>query len=462
MAAKETYSLDQGKKLLDPAIGPKKYWNILNTFLQRNKIPIIPPLWENGNFVIDYAKKAEIFNDYFAMQGVPLDTSLSPPPLHLRTTQKLSTIPIEDDFILKIIRSLNPNKASGWDEISPMMVKICDSAIVKPISLIFKSCIETGIYPNKWKMSNVCPVYKKNSKNNKANYRPISLLPILSKIFEKMIFNSLYLYFTENNLLVNCQSGFIKGDSCVSQLLSIVHSIHENLDSKPSLDTKGIFLDLSKAFDKVWHQGLISKLQSYGIEGNLLNLFTNYLDNRKQRVVINGATSSWKPIKSGVPQGSVLGPLIFLIFINDLPDDLKCNPKLFADDVSLIAVMYDNEKSTENIITDLKLLHEWSVTWKMEFNPDITKPAEEILFTNRKSSNYDPITFENISIQSVDEHKHLGLILDCKLTFEHHIDEKIAIANRGIGVIHRLFKYLPRKSLIQIYKSFIRPHYAHT
>ena len=98
----------------------------------------------------------------------------------------------------------------------------------------------------------------------------------------------------------------------------------------------------------------------------------------------------------------------------------------------------------------------------MEFNPDITKPAEEILFTNRKSSNYDPITFENISIQSVDEHKHLGLILDCKLTFEHHIDEKIAIANRGIGVIHRLFKYLPRKSLIQIYKSFIRPHYAHT
>ena len=147
---------------------------------------------------------------------------------------------------------------------------------------------------------------------------------------------------------------------------------------------------------------LISKLQSYGINGNLLNLLTNYLDNRKQRVVINGATSSWKPIKSGVPQGSVLGPLLFLIFINDLPDDLKCDPKLFADDVSLIAVMYDNQKLIENIVTDLKLLHELSVTCKMEFNPDTTKPAEEILFTNRKSSNYDPIPFENISIQSVD------------------------------------------------------------
>ena len=171
-------------------------------------------------------------------------------------------------------------------------------------------------------MPNVCPIHMKKSKNDKSNYRPISLLPILSKSFEKIIFESLYSYFIKNNLLVNCQTGFIKGDSCVSQLVSITHTIHKNLDANPSLDTKGIFLDMSKTFDKVWHEGLIYKLRSYGVQSKLIDLLKDYLSNRKQRVIINGASSSWKPIKSGVPHGSVLGPLLFRVFINDQPEHL--------------------------------------------------------------------------------------------------------------------------------------------
>ena len=162
---------------------------------------------------------------------------------------------------------------------------------------------------------------------------------------------------------------------------------------------------------------------------------------------LNGASSSWKPIKSGVPQVSVFDPLLFLVFINDLPDHLICNPKLFADDVSLNAIMYDEKYSTENIEHDLKLIQDWSVKWKMLFNPDITKPAEEVLFTNRNASTHFPIAFDGISIKPVSEYKHLGLILDSKLTFNKHIDEKYILRTGDWS-----------HSMIQIYKSFIRPH----
>ena len=225
--------------------------------MQKKNIPIIPPLWENGIFVSDCAEKAELFNNIFCLSvspppPPPLDTGSVLPQFQLKTRHTLTDILFDDVTILGIIRSINPNKSSGWDSISPRMLNICDSSIVKPIRFIFETdCLKTGIFPGKWKMSNMCPIHKKKSKNDKSNYRPISLLPILSKIFEKIIFESLYSYFIKDNLLVNCQSGFIKGDSCVSQLLSITHTIHKNLDANPSLDTKGIFLDMSKAFDKV-------------------------------------------------------------------------------------------------------------------------------------------------------------------------------------------------------------------
>ena len=167
-------------------------------------------------------------------------------------------------------------------------------------------------FSDSWKKGNIIPVHKKDNKNLLKNYRPISLLPIFGKIFEKVIYNNLFSYFDKNKFLSDHQSGFRNGDSCVSQLLAITYEIYKGFDGRSSFETRGVFLDMSKAFDKVWHEGLLCKLKCYGVEGKLFNILENYLHNRKQRVVLNGQSSSWLNANAGVPQGSVLGLLLFL------------------------------------------------------------------------------------------------------------------------------------------------------
>ena len=175
---------------------------------------------------------------------------------------------------------------------------------------------------------------------------------------------------------------------------------------------------MSKAFDKVWHDGLIFKLQQNGIEGNLLKLFKSYLSKRRQRVVLNGMESNWGEIKAGVPQGSVLVPLLFLIYVNDLERGIKSSVKFFADDTSLFSIVHDPLISAEELNHDLDLINKWAYQWKMSFNPDPTKPAEEILFSQKqKSLFHPPIYFNGIEVKRVNDHKHLGLTLDPRLSF---------------------------------------------
>ena len=171
------------------------------------------------------------------------------------------------------------------------MIKICGKSLCKPLEMIFKSCIKKGEYPSEWKKANVVPVHKKGDKQLLKNYRPISLLPIFGKIFERIIYNNIFEYLTTNKLISDNQSGFKPGDSCVNQLLSITHEIYHSLDN--GLEVRGVFLRISKDFGKVWHKGLILNLNQYGILENLLRLIKCFLKNRKQRVVLNGQTSSW-------------------------------------------------------------------------------------------------------------------------------------------------------------------------
>ena len=213
--------------------------------------------------------------------------------------------------ILKIIRSLNPNKAHGWDEISIRMIKISDVALVNPLKIIFTNYLRRGVFPEIWKCANVVPVHKKNEKNIKSNYRPISLLPISGKVLEKLIYDSLYSHLVSCDLLNPNQSGFRPGDSTVNQLISITHTIFKAFDCNPPLDVRSVYLDISKAFDRVWQDGLIFKLKRCGVAGQLLSLIESFLNDRKQRTVLNGRCSNWGDILAGVPQESILGPLFF-------------------------------------------------------------------------------------------------------------------------------------------------------
>ena len=211
-------------------------------------------------------------------------------------------------------------------------------------------------------------------------------------------------------------------------------------------------MDISKAFDKVWHDGLIFKLKQNGISGSILKLFESYLSHRKQRVVLNGATANYADIKSGVPQGSVLGPLLFLIYINDLEENVKSQIRFFADDTMLFSIVDKPNISANDLNHDLEIIHQWAMQWKLEFNPDPSKQVNELLFSvKKKPPIHPPLLFNSNVIAKVDEHKHLGIILDSTLSFKSHVNEKIIKTKKTIGIIRHLSKFLPIKTLLLLY-----------
>ena len=338
----------------DPGTSQKSYWKIINRVMNKCRAPKIPPLI-NNRFILDCSEKAKRFNDFFSHQCKPIINSNVLPNLIFLTDKRIDNLSIGENDIAALIRNINPNKATGSHGISGQMLLLCDDSVILPLKIIFRNILLTSIYPD-MKLANVTPIFKKGDKQLIKNYRPISLLPICGKIFEKIIFNNLYSYLNANNLITGNQSGFRPGDSTTNQLLYLVNEIHQAFENPKSLEVRVVFLDISKAFDKVWHDGLIFKLKENGASVSLLMFFQNYLYNRKQRVVLNGSYSNYSTVKSGVPQGSVLGPLLFLMYINDLGSNIKSNIKFFADDTMLYSIVRDPATSANNLNHDLVII----------------------------------------------------------------------------------------------------------
>ena len=233
--SKEKYLKEQGAKLADSLTSNKTYWKILNGFLNKCKIPIIPPLLVDGNSITNCKEKASIFNTYFAEQCTPFLTDSTLPSLVYHTTNRLSSFEIALEDIKSILQVLKANKAHGPDMISVQMIKLCGDDLSIPLRIIFQNIINTGNFPEQWKEANVTPVHKKKDKQTVTNYRPISLLPIFAKLFERLVFKNMYNYFKQNNLITKNQSGFTPGDSGTNQLLSLVHDIHLAFDDSSCL-----------------------------------------------------------------------------------------------------------------------------------------------------------------------------------------------------------------------------------
>ena len=313
--------------------------------------------------------------------------------------------------------------------------------------------IETGVFPQCWKVAHVCPIYKNGDRSLPSNYRPVSLLCTPAKVMERVVFKHLYNHFYDNNIITPLQSGFIPGDSTTNQLTFLYDTFCQALDA--GKEVRVVFCDISKAFDRVWHAGLLHKLQAAGVLGNLLRWFNSYLTNRKQCVVLPGVQSKWNYVRAGVPQGSILGPLLFLLYINDIVMDIGSNIRLFADDTSVYIIVDDPVAAAELLNLDLDKITKWAKEWLVKFNPNKT----ESLLISRKSNRlfHPPLSMLDQQITDVESHKHLGIYLSNDCTWHKHIEYIKEKAWNRINVMRKLKYELDRQSLETIYLTFIRP-----
>ena len=327
--------------------------------------------------------------------------------------------------------------------------------IATPISFsmsrLFNNLFEIGHFPYLWKLAHVTAVYKRSGlKTDKSNFRPISILPTLSKICESVLHDRILKHCIENNVITDKQAAYLKGDSTVSQLAYIVHNIRTNWGHKKI--TQGLFLDVSSAFDKVWHNGLLAKLAQIGVEGSFFNIIKSYLSERRQVVVVDGQKSDTLDVKAGVPQGSRLGPLLFIIYMNDIVNDIESDILIFADDTSLFATGSDPTETAAQLNRDLEKISIWADIWKVKFN---AKKSKDIIFSNKNLNNSPPLIFNDSYIERVNVHKHLGIYLSSTLSWSVQIKEVCLKANRKLSVL-RSVKLLSRQTLDILYKLTVR------
>jgi hypothetical protein len=347
---------------------PRKWWQLVGQTMGTSKKSNYPVMIRGNKICETDKEKADAFNDtYIESSNMAGDNFEIPEHVVPLVNDHLDNIIVKEKDVEDILKCIDTNKAYGPDNISPRLLKEAGPSIVKILTKIFNKSLQLAKFPLIWKRANVLPIFKKAEAFITTNYRPVSLLSILAKVFEKIVFKYLFNYFRDHFLISVWQSGFLPGSSTVTQLTEIYDQFCKAVNSGKEI--RVVFLDISKAFDRVWHKGLLHKLKACGITGRLLDWLKDYLTDRQQRVIVNGEYSEWGKIEAGVPQGSVLGPLLFLIFINDITHVIRhCKIRLFADDTCLFMEIDDPTVQAEEINNDLEKLNEWANKWHVTFS----------------------------------------------------------------------------------------------
>lgn len=424
---------------------PKKFWGTLNP-QPRDFITLSD---DNGCLIPD-EKCCDIFNIAFASVFVS-DVSLQPPPMSTYHMPPMDRITISVSGIVRIIDSMNSSSACGLDNINIKVLKNTKLVSAEFLALIFSQSLDHGIVPSDWRLSKIIPIFKKGNKNLPLNYRPIALTSVPSKILEHILFSAISAHLESSNYFSIHQHGFRKGYSCETQLSCFVHDLQSNLDVNVRTDT--IFLDFSKAFDSVNHSRLLYKLSKLNIDSLVLTWIDRYLCDRSQATMVNGCLSSFVSVRSGVPQGSVLGPLLFLIFINDLSNCVSSSFRLFADD----CVIYRSISSSSDSVAlqrDLNLIHSWCCDWLLFLN---VSKCSHVSFTRSKQPYVHTYTLGGSPISKSSSYKYLGVHLSFDLTWTNHINTLINETNRKFGFLRRHLKFAPSSVKILAYTTLLRP-----
>ena len=320
---------------------------------------------EDGSLTATDKDKAEVLNKFFSSIFTREDTVNMPNTPDTKTDVILEDTDLTIDEVDKKLSRLNPNKSAGPDGASPRILKELHTAIAEPLYNIFRKSIDQGKLPRGWKIGHVSPIFKKGDRHQAKNYRPVSLTSVVCKIMESIIRDKIMYHLVQNHLLTKYQHGFVKGRSCVTQILAVLDKWAEALDHGSKIDS--VYLDFAKAFDSVPHKRLLMKMKSFGITGKLWTWIEDFLQARIQHVVINGVKSLAALVLSGIPQGSVLGPLLLICFINDMPEVIQAFIQMFADDTKLYMEV-NGPEDQQALQKDLTALEDWANLWQLRFN----------------------------------------------------------------------------------------------
>ena len=436
----------------DYAKNPKRFWSWAKA--SKGYRDPIPTLNYNGSIVSEDTAKATCFNNYFSSVFTDEDTSsLS----DLRSTvvwgsDLINTVDFTPNVVLKVLTSLNVSKACGPDLIPARLLKEGATSICASLAHLFQLSLDSGTLPSDWTTANVVPVFKRNDRHQPSNYRPISLTSLVVKVMEKIVHCQIMEALESHKLISSFQFGFRCGHSTVDLLLRTIHDMAISLEKRSSVHC--LLLDFSKAFDSVPHQRLLLKLEAIGIRGYLLQWIRSFLTNRLQRVVINGRYSPWLPVKSGVPQGSILGPLLFILYVNDIYSVIHHSKHgMFADDLSI----YTEVSTTADCVLlqhDLDGIVQWSKQWQLQLN---CSKCEALNVSNKRSPLLYTYTISSQPIQWSSQCRYLGVLIDSHLRWKAHCRNIVHKGSRILNLLRRSLFGCTKDVKSIAYKVIVRP-----